>query len=122
MLFRSAALVAAGDATVAIALELDRGTESPKVLAEKLARYARVGGLVVAVCFTDPARAARWRPPDLGVRLLVGDLAAHLANPWGPVWRDPAHGRVALSELAGPASFVRAGRRRSQLDGQEVLC
>ena len=116
-----AAMVATGDATVAIVLELDRGTESTKVLAEKLARYARVGGLAVVVCFTDPARAGRWRPPDLGVRVLVGDLASHLANPWGPTWHDSASGRVALGELAGPSPARMRGRQRIQVDGQEVL-
>jgi hypothetical protein len=116
-----AAMVASGDDTVAIVLELDRGTESAKVLTEKLARYARVGGMAVAVCFTDPARAARWRPPDLGVRVLVGDLASHLADPWGPVWNDHAHGRLSLGELAGPPAPVRARGRRAHLDGQEVL-
>jgi hypothetical protein len=102
-----AAMVASGDATVAIVLELDRGTESAKVLTEKLARYARV---------------ARWRPPDLGVRVLAGDLASHLASPWGPVWHDPAHGRLSLGELAEATAPVRGrGRHRVQVDGQEVL-
>jgi hypothetical protein len=116
-----AALVATGEDTVAIVLELDRGTESTKVLAEKVARYARVGGLAVAVCFTEPARAARWRPPDLGVRVLVGDLGSHLADPWGPVWDDPAHGRMALGELSGPPATARPRRQRHDVAGQEVL-
>jgi hypothetical protein len=117
-----AAMVASGEATVAIVLELDRGTESARVLTEKLARYARVGGMVVVVCFTDPGRAARWRPPDLGVRVLAGDLASHLARPWGPVWHDPAHGRLSLGELAAATAPVRGrGRHRVQLAGQELL-
>jgi hypothetical protein len=117
-----AAMGASGEARVAIVPELDRGTESAKVLTEKLARYARVGGMVVVVCFTSPTRAARWRPPDLGVRVLAGDLASHLASPWGPVWHDPAYGRVALGELAEATAPVRGrGRHRVQVDGQELL-
>lgn len=94
-----AALITAGTTATAMVLELDRGTESLHVLGEKLARYARIGGLAVVVCFTDPARAA-WRPPDLGVRLLVSDLASHLADPWGPVWKTPEGVQASLGDVA----------------------
>ena len=87
-----AALISVGERSAPIVLEMDRGTESLHVLGEKLARYAMVGGLTVVMCFTHPGRAV-WRPPDLGVDVLVGDLESHVADPWGPVWagRDGRH-------------------------------
>jgi hypothetical protein len=101
-----AAIVAAGEASGVLVLELDRGTESLDVVGEKIARYARVGGVAVVVCFTDPARAT-WRPPDLGVRVLVGDLASHLADPWEPVWRDEDGARVGLGDVTQVPEPVR---------------
>ena len=96
-----AALLAVGERSAPIVLEMDRGTESLHVLGEKLARYAAVGGLTVILCFTDPARAL-WRPPDLGVDVLVGDLSSHVAQPWGPVWtgRDGRH--LSLGDALEP--------------------
>ena len=96
-----AALLSVGERSAPIALEMDRGTESLHVLGEKLARYASVGGLTVIVCFTDPARAL-WRPPDLGVDVLVGDLRSHVAEPWGPVWAGRDGRRLALGDVLEP--------------------
>jgi hypothetical protein len=80
---------------------MDRGTESLQVLGEKLARYATVGGFTVIVCFTDAARAL-WRPPDLGVDVLVGDLGSHVTEPWGPVWAGRDGHRLALGDALEP--------------------
>jgi hypothetical protein len=96
-----AALLSVRERSAPIALEMDRGTESLHVLGEKLARYASVGGLTVIVCFTDPARAL-WRPPDLGVDVLVGDLRSHVAEPWGPVWAGRDGRRLALGDVLEP--------------------
>jgi hypothetical protein len=96
-----AALLSAGKRSAPIALEMDRGTESVHVLGEKLARYATVGGLTVIVCFTDPARAL-WRPPDLGVDVLVGDLGSHVAEPWGRVWAGRDGRRLSLADVLEP--------------------
>jgi hypothetical protein len=96
-----AALLAVGERPAPIVLEMDRGTESLQVLGEKLARYAAVGGLTVILCFTDPARAL-WRPPDLGVDVLVGDLSSHVAQPWGPVWVTRDGRRLSLGDALEP--------------------
>jgi len=106
-----AALIAAGDRSVPVVLELDRGTESTHVLAEKLSRYARVGGIgAVVVCFTDPVRAA-WRVPDIDVPVLVGDLASHVADPWGPVWTaDAVRQPVALGDVLSHRACLEGGR------------
>jgi hypothetical protein len=93
-----AALLESGGALAPIVVELDRGTESHHVLVEKLARYARVGGFSVVVCFTDPARA-RWAPPEVGARVLVGHRASHLSDPWGAVWADREGQRLALGDV-----------------------
>jgi len=104
-----AALIAGGGL---IAVELDRGTEGDWTLREKLTRYARVGGIgAVVVCFTDPARAATWRVPDIDVPVLVGDLASHVADPWGPVWTaDAVRQPVALGDVLSHRACLEGGR------------
>jgi hypothetical protein len=96
-----AALVSLEERSAPIVLEMDRGTESLQVLGEKLARYATLRGLAVLVCFTDPARAS-WRPPDLGVDVLVSDLGSHLAQPWGRIWAGRDGHRLALGDALEP--------------------
>lgn len=96
-----AALLSVGERSAPIVLEMDRGTESLHVLGEKLARYAVVGGLTVVMCFTDPARAL-WRPPDLGVDVLAGDLGSHVAEPWGCVWAGRDGHRLSLGDALEP--------------------
>lgn len=99
-----AALLASGPVQVPFAVEIDRGTESTPILADKLRRYDVVAGagLVVLVCFTDPA-PADWRPPAAtSTTVLVGDLPKHLATPWGAVWRTRAGEWISLGELAAP--------------------
>jgi hypothetical protein len=98
-----AALLASGPVHVPFAVEIDRGTESTRILSDKLRRYDVVAGagLVVLVCFTDPAKAAGWQPPATKATVLVGDLPGHLATPWGAVWRTEVGERVGLGELAG---------------------
>ena len=108
-----AALLGYGGAQVPFAVEIDRGTEAARVLVDKLRRYDVVAGagLVVLVCFTDPDLAV-WQPPATKATVLVGDLPAHLAAPWGAVWRTGAGERVSLAEL-GPAPSSLDGRSES---------
>lgn len=96
------ALETGGGQVQPIALEIDRGTESTRVLDDKLRRYEIVagGGLAVLVCFTDPTVAASWQPPRSLVSVLVGDLPAHLADPWRTGWRAADGRRVSLADLA----------------------
>lgn len=96
-----AALISVGERSAPIVLEMDCGTESLHVLGEKLGRYAMVGGLTVVMCFTDPARAL-WRPPDLGVHVLVGDLESHVAEPWGSVWAGRGGCHLSLGDPLEP--------------------
>lgn len=97
-----AALLGCGPVQIPFAVEIDRGTEAPRVLADKLRRYDVVAGaaLVVLVCFTDPD-LADWRPPATKATVLVGDLPSHLAAPWEAVWRAGAGEPLGLGELAG---------------------